>query len=185
MTNDTAPVSNQVIPVVIDLATRTQPVRLVLDLNEVWDSWLGFGPMEDDEFMTIDRELQRKNLTHGQRSALVDEQANIEALFESDRRAYAAAYTTAVHEAAATYGITVPVVVVIATRGQHGAMWDNLAEELHRVARQKTPVPGSGLVPGDYPRPEGKDPLSWTVAKGEQAAGRTYRARVAAAANQI
>ncbi|MCJ0907121.1 hypothetical protein [Rhodococcus sp. ARC_M6] len=61
---------------------------------------------------------------------------------------------------------------------------DNLAEELHGAARDKTPVPGSGLLPGDYPCPEGVDLLNWSVAIGEQTAGRTYRARVAAAAAQ-
>ena len=180
ITNDAADARSPVISALTDLATRTDPVRVVLDLNDVWGSWLGFGSLEDDEFMAIDRELQAKNLTHDQRSALVDEQEAVEALYASDRRTYAAAYTAAVHEAAARCGITAPVEVVIATSGQRGAMWDNLAEELHRLAREKTPIPGSGLVPGDYPRPDGVEPVTWTVAIGEQAAGRTYRARVAA-----
>lgn len=184
ITNGTAGTRSPVISPLTELTTRTEPVRVVLDLNDVWGSWLGFGSLEDDEFTAIDRELQAKNLTHDQRSALVDEQEVVEALYESDRRTYAAAYTAAVHEAAARCSITAPVEVVIATRGQRGAMWDNFAEELHRIAREKTPIPGSGLVPGDYPRPDDVDPVTWTVAIGEQAAGRTYRARVAAAANQ-
>lgn len=184
ITNDAADARSPVISALTDLATRTDPVRVVLDLNDVWGSWLGFGSLEDDEFMAIDRELQAKNLTHDQRSALVDEQEAVEALYESDRRTYAAAYTAAVHEAAARCGITAPVEVVIAARGERGAMWDNLAEELHRIAREQTPIPGSGLRPADYPRPDGINPATWTVAIGEQDAGRTYRARVAAAANQ-
>lgn len=180
ITNGPAGARSPLISALTELTDRIELVRVVLDLNEVWESWLGFGSLEDGEFMAIDRELQAKNLTHDQRSALVDEQEAVEALYESDRRAYAAAYIAAVHEAAASCGITAPVEVVIATRGQRGAMWDNLAEELHRVAREETPIPGSGLVPADYPRPVGVDLVTWTVAIGEQAAGRTYRARVAA-----
>jgi hypothetical protein len=73
----------------------------------------------------------------------------LDELWEADLRGYAAAYMDVVRQAAAELGITVPVEVEVEVvddkRGE--ADWDSLTEQLHDIARERTPLPTNGIAP--------------------------------------
>ena len=81
----------------------------------------------------------------------VAQQQALEQLWEQDQAAYAAAYRETVQRTLAERGTTVGLELLIDAPGASWAgdapQWDLLAEDLHQIAREKTPLPMTGQAP--------------------------------------
>jgi hypothetical protein len=165
-----------------DLLTyRTEPIRLMLNIEDRWFD-LGLQSLYLDDLDAIDALKPADTGDEDEPTSLDLEENAIYDLYEADRTAYVAAWTEEVRKIAAERGITVPVEVTVVRGNEREPMWDDLAEQLHGDANERTPHPGSGIAPKDYQRPEGAGP-DWRFEDVERAAGRSYRDRVAAAAD--
>ena len=83
-------------------------------------------------------------------SAAAGQQA-LEQLWEQDQAAYAAAYRETVQRTLTERGATVDLELLLDVPGASWAanapQWDLLAEDLHRIARESTPLPMTGQAP--------------------------------------
>ncbi|HET8643099.1 MAG TPA: hypothetical protein VFM37_14280, partial [Pseudonocardiaceae bacterium] len=154
------------------LGWRTEPVRLRLNPAEVLSD-LGVEALYEQACDAIS-DRYHDGLDDDQVDAIDEQVDALEALWEADLAAYAAAYTDLVRTAAAELGITVPVEVEVVDDDRGDPDWDTLAERLHATARAGTPLPTSGLAPRDYPTDRGRP------GEVDRVAGRTYLARLAA-----
>ncbi|MGN5240858.1 MULTISPECIES: hypothetical protein [unclassified Rhodococcus (in: high G+C Gram-positive bacteria)] len=159
---------------------RTDPIELLLNID---DYWLASGL---DDVYTEDRdEIDRDRAGHAEGSsedeALDDEVVAIDDLEEEDRAAYIAAWTEQARIAAVELGVTTPVTVTVltwATEKGYPVDRPGLEESIERLAAQRTLHPTN---------PELTDLVGTMSAPSEdlaariRAAGRSYRARVAAA----
>lgn len=98
----------------------------------------------------------------------------IEQMYYDDQYQYVDAYASTIADLVAQRGITARVMVhqgdVEEMTGGYNTSHDGTAD-LHRLARQRTPLPQLGQAPGDIERP---------IADAVRAAGRTYTDRVLA-----
>lgn len=168
---------------VILAAARTEPLRLRLDPeDELTD--LGVWALYD-EAQTAILAADEPGISEEQAELIHREVEALDALWTADVAAYAAAYVEELCHAARERGFTVPVEVEpVGTLTQPTTdpepVWDEVASELHALARQRTPLPTSGTAPRDYPREPLPD-LDWTTpGDHDRAAGRTYTARLSA-----
>lgn len=161
------------------LTIRTEPIRLMLNLDERWHD-LGMQSLYLDDLAAIEALKPAGDIDDEVTSLDLEEDA-IYDLYAADRTAYVAAWTEEVRKIAVERGITVPVEVTVVKGDQREPRWDDLAVQLHEDADGRTPHPGSGIAPDDYQRPVGAGP-DWRFEDVERAAGRSYRDRVAAAA---
>lgn len=88
---------------------------------------------------------------------------------------YTAAWLQAANDAARAKRMTAPV--VLDDPITIGSSYDELNDHLEREASAATPLPGSGLRPGDY---SDSDTLAQTIMTTERAAGRSPRDRLRA-----
>ena len=151
------------------LGWRTEPVRLRLNPAEVLAE-LGIEALYEHAHDAISDRYDH-DLDDDQVDAIDEQVDALEALWEADLAAYAAAYTDLVRAAAAELGITVPVEVEVVDDDRVDPGWDTLAERLHATARAATPLPNSGLAPRDYPTDRGRP------GEVDRVAGRTSLAR--------
>lgn len=155
---------------------RTDPIRVVLDLDEVLGQILGLDGMELDELVAVENdagELPDEDEAGYDRAMALAEA--IERVWRQDKTAYAQAYTATVRQLVADrYGpnLTVEVTVVDATTANQPTQpWDEFGEWLREEAIRHTPLPMTGTPP-DWTN---GDPVA-----ALRAAGLTYTARAQA-----
>jgi len=150
---------------------RTIPLRLNL---HVADTWYDFGlaqMFETEREKAVEDTFSDDEDVAEAAGRLVDA---LEGLYDTDLAAYALAYAATVRQELAARGVTVDVdlVRVDEEAGPVAAeQWSALAEDLHAVARERTPLPATGQKP------------DWSLGSPAvvvRAAGRTYTERARA-----
>lgn len=149
------------------LRFRTEPVRLVLDVEDTFYDF-GLAHMYDEERAEAIARESDETLTDDQAAEAGAITEAIDTLWEQDKAAYLAAYSAAVRQALTERGVTCEAEVVELASGETEAWWDTLSNELHEVARERTPLPMTGQAP---------DWTAGTPADALRGAGLTYAAR--------
>lgn len=163
---------------------RTEPVVVRVHVEDILTD-LGVAGLFEQAQDELDR---RDNAVWARHAMTNDPDANAEAEFaaidrirdqlnalqDTEWAAYGQAFADQVRNAASELfpGLTVPVEVVVATDWQpdsDSGSGDGPEWRLYETARQRTPLPGSGLPLSDYPpgvdmaeaiRAAGRDPLT-------------------------
>lgn len=148
------------------LRWRTEPVRLVLDVEDTFYDF-GLTQMYDEERADAITRESDETMTEDQAAEAAAITEAIDTLWEQDKAAYLTAYTAAVRAALTEHGVTCDVEVVELVRGETET-WDYLSSQLHEVARARTPLPMTGEAP---------DWSAGTPAEALRRAGLTYTAR--------
>ncbi len=158
------------------LAYRTEPIHLILDIDDRWYD-LGMEGLYQDDIDQIDALQSELDPDSDDADRLSVEMTAIEDLYEADRAAYIAAWTDTARKVAAEMGATVPVEVTVSN--QREPQWDNVAYRIHDEANGRTPHPTAGVDLDSYQWPHGIQ--KWDFTAAERAAGRSYRDRVRSA----
>jgi len=147
---------------------RTEPVRLHLDVAGTFDDF-GLDDMALEELHAAAKRTLDESLTdaeHERAHRLVEA---IGRLREQDMNAYAQAYAATARQALTERGIEIDVEVIRTPDYETPSEpWDALSDELHEIARERTPLPVTGQAP---------DWSTGTPADAVRATGRTYTAR--------
>ncbi|MEU7802608.1 hypothetical protein AB0B10_25450 [Micromonospora arborensis] len=158
------------------LAWRTEPHQLHLDVESLFSD-LGITQIYDAD---LDAVVMTEALSDEEAIAAEARETAIQALFDQDRDAYAAAYVDVARTWLEQRGLTTGV-ELIRTDYDHRqtsnspnpqVSWNVLDEELELYARKHTKLPQIDAAPD----------LSTDPAEAIRAAGRTYRERVDQAA---
>jgi hypothetical protein len=122
---------------------RTEPVRLILDPNSVFED-VGLQAI----FEAADNELSDGyfNGTEPDDDGVNDDavdtaRAALEENYRADLDAYFVAYGSALQEIRIERGFHVPLELTRVENYQTEPAWDTLAEQLHAAARERTPLP--------------------------------------------
>jgi len=147
---------------------RTEPLRLYLDAAGTFDDF-GLDDMALEELRAAAKRVRDESLTDAEYERAYSLVEAIGRLRDEDMNAYVRAYAATVREALTERGIDVDVEVIRTPDDQTPAeQWDPLSDELHEIARERTPLPATGQAP---------DWSSGSPADALRAAGRTYTAR--------
>jgi hypothetical protein len=149
------------------LSWRTAPVHLLLD-PQVALGDLGLEDLYDDAVFALENEREDRIQAGADETHTEQQLRAVHYLYKDDLRNYAAAYAETLNQVAAELGITVPVELMVVGDGRAEPTWDELAQQMHSQARDRTPLPASGRPPMDY------DGLPGDV---DRTAGLTYLSR--------
>lgn len=161
------------------LAWRTEPYRLHLNVDDVFADF-GISQLYDGDLDAAIEAAGADDLSDEQADAADVRQTAIEALYQRDRDAYAAAYLDVARAWLEKRGLTTGVELIRTDYDQPGYSpdpqvdWNGLNDELDQYAREHTRLPQTEALP-DWSN--GGEP-----ADAIRAAGRTYGERVDQAA---
>ncbi|MFI6134035.1 hypothetical protein [Micromonospora sp. NPDC051141] len=160
------------------LAWRTEPYRLHLSADDVFADF-GISQLYDADLDAAIEAASADGLSDEQADAVGARETAIEALYQQDRDAYAAAYLDVARDWLAKRGLTTGVELVRTDYDHRGYSqnrqpeWNVVNDALDEHARRNTPLPQTGALP---------DWSNGTPADAIRTAGRTYAERVDQAA---
>ncbi|GAA4289078.1 hypothetical protein [Georgenia daeguensis] len=147
---------------------RTEPVRLHLDVAGTFDDF-GLYELAEEELRAAAARTVGESVSDAELERAESLLEAIDRLREQDMNAYAQAYAATVRQVLTERGIEVDVEVIRTPDFQAPAEpWDALTDELHAIARERTPLPATGQAP---------DWSTGSPVDAVRAAGRTYTAR--------
>jgi hypothetical protein len=160
------------------LGWRTEPYRIHLNADDMFADF-GISQLYDADLDAAIEAASADDLSDEQADAASARETAIEALYQQDRDAYAAAYLDVARAWLEKRGLTTGVELVRTDYDHPGynpnrqPEWNVVNDALDEHARQNTPLPQTGAPP---------DWSNGTPADAIRAAGRTYTERVDQAA---